>query len=804
MVRAVKARPSKPRSAEIEELRRRLEEAEETLRAITSGEVDALVVSGQQGEQVYTLRNADRPYRALVEQMGEGALTLDAQGVVLYANACFADMLEVDLERVLGAPLARWVAEREQATFAELFNKGLAGTVRGEIELADAIGDPVPVELALFRLETEGGPTLVTATAFDLRERKRSIDSLRATLQELDSSVTELQIKNEELGSTNEELVATREALESERQRYVELFDFAPDGYLVTDANAVVREANRAAAAEFNMAPRDLFRTPLLLFVDSHDRRLFLSTLARFAPTHKERVDAADMLITMQPRDAKPFSASVKIGAIRDTQGQLTGLRWLIRDVSDLVQAEREVRQLNAELELRVRERTAELETANLFLQSEIEERKQAQDEILARNRELAALYAVSQAAGESFDPEERLKRILGVTLHALEMEAGGIYLLEADGETMTLRAARGHSPEFLVQVASQKVDEGVVGRAATEKKPVLFDISEYPTERLAPVVAREGMQSIAAVPILWQDHVLGAINLGSRAARSLSPEELQLLTAIGHSLGIWVRNVRLYERIQSELADRKRAEETVNQLNKNLERQKTELEIANRELESFSYSVSHDLRTPLAAIDGFSRLLTEEYAAEMPEQGRRLLHLIQQNAAMLQRLINELLAFSRSGRLPVNKRVIPPGEIATQALEELRETYAGRQVEITLRELPPCAVDPVLLKQVYVNLLSNAIKFTRKREIARIDLGFERCEGEEAPAYYVRDNGVGFDPEQAERLFGVFQRLHSEEEYEGTGVGLAIVERIIKRHGGRVWAEAAVDQGATFYFTLP
>ncbi len=922
--RATKTKSRKPRSSEIEELRRRLEEAEGTLRAIQSGEVDALVVSGRQGEQVYTLRDADRPYRRLIEQMNEGALTLDAQGVVLFSNACFAEMLKEDLERVLGQSISRWVIAADQSAFAEVLKKGLEGSAKGEIRLRGREGE-LSVELSLRQMQADDGTPLVTAIAVDLQERKRNIESMRTTLEELDGNVNELQIANEELSQANEELGSTRSALENERQRYVELFDFAPEGYLVTDPQAVIREANQAASVQLNVPARDLVRTPLVLFVDVHDRRTLLSVLARFISTDDERLDAADLAITMQPRHGNSLVASLKIGAIREADGKLTGLRWLIRDVSALVRAEREVRQLNAELELRVAERTRELEMANLFLQSEIEERKRAESETMARNRELAVLYSISQAAGESLGQDERLKRVLGVTADTLQMDAGGVYLLEPDGETMTLRAARGHTPEFLANVASQKIGEGVLGKAVAEKKPMVVDIADYPSERLAPAVAREGMQTIVALPILWQDHLVGAMILSSQTPRSLAPQELQLLTAIGHSLGIWVRNARLYERVQRELAERRRVEkalraseehfrialanspitvfsqdrdlrytwvynptlgyaaeplvgklevevlpesagrlaeikrpvlesgasvrrevaireagetryydmtieprrdaegeiigimcaavditesrriqEEIEKLNRNLERQKTELEMANRELESFSYSVSHDLRAPLATIDGFSRLLSTEYAEQLSEQGQQFLRLIRENAVAMQRLIDDLLAFSRSARQALKKEDVAPGDIVAQVLEELRGSYAGRQVEIVVGEMPAFAADPGLLKQVYLNLLSNAIKFTRKREVARIEIGCAPCDGEEESAYFVKDNGVGFDSEHADRLFGVFQRLHSEDDYEGTGVGLAIVERIVKRHGGRVWADAAVGQGATFYFTLP
>ncbi len=250
------------------------------------------------------------------------------------------------------------------------------------------------------------------------------------------------------------------------------------------------------------------------------------------------------------------------------------------------------------------------------------------------------------------------------------------------------------------------------------------------------------------------------------------------------------------------DITERKRVQEQVESLHLALERRATELEATNKELEAFSYSVSHDLRMPLAQIDAFTRLVLEDYGAALPSGAEPFLRLIQDNAASMQRLIEDLLSFSRTSRQPVKKQTVSPKDIVTQALEELRPAQAGRNVECTLGDLSPCEADPILLKQVYVNLLSNALKFTRTREVAQIEIGCGPCDGEQI-VYYVRDNGVGFDMDQAERLFGVFQRFHHADEYEGNGVGLAIVQRIITRHGGRVWAEAAVDQGATFYFTL-
>lgn len=247
--------------------------------------------------------------------------------------------------------------------------------------------------------------------------------------------------------------------------------------------------------------------------------------------------------------------------------------------------------------------------------------------------------------------------------------------------------------------------------------------------------------------------------------------------------------------------AGRQRAEEAVSKLNEDLDRRAAELEAANKELEAFSYSVSHDLRAPLRAIDGFSRILIEEYAPQLVPEALRYLQLVRDNTRQMGNLVDDLLAFSRLSRQPLKVQHVEPTILVRHVLEDLRNEQEGRRIEVSIGDLPSCQADPALLKQVWVNLLSNAIKYTRKRDTARIEIGYQKT-GEEQ-VYFVQDNGVGFDMRYAAKLFGVFQRLHRVEEYEGTGVGLAIVQRIIQRHGGRVWVEAEVDKGTIFYFTI-
>jgi signal transduction histidine kinase len=292
----------------------------------------------------------------------------------------------------------------------------------------------------------------------------------------------------------------------------------------------------------------------------------------------------------------------------------------------------------------------------------------------------------------------------------------------------------------------------------------------------------------VLAAPLTVGERRIGVIAIIVARRSTFFDDDLALLRLLADQAGVVLEHRRLFEEVHG--------------LNRALERNVAELRALNDELGSFAYSVSHDLRAPLRSIDGFSQILLEDKAAVLGDDGRKHLDRVRAAATNMGTLIDDMLLLSRLTRDEMSPRSVDLTELARSVVEELRAREPERKVEFESNGALPAKGDERLLRIALTNLLGNSWKFTRSRDPAHVSVGGETRDGE--AVFFVKDDGVGFDMRYAEKLFGAFQRLHNKSEFEGTGVGLATVQRIIHRHGGRVWAESEVDKGTTLYFTLP
>jgi PAS domain S-box-containing protein len=412
--------------------------------------------------------------------------------------------------------------------------------------------------------------------------------------------------------------------------------------------------------------------------------------------------------------------------------------------------------------------------------------------------RRLATQGAVSRVLAAADSLDEAAPLILGAVAESEGWDFGALW--EVDEGTDVLRCRDiWHRPGIEVDELAGATrgmafprGVGLPGRVWDAGQALLsLDVAEDNNYPRAVLALRAGFHSALGFPISEGGKVTGVIDFLAVDAREPDDKLKEMFELIGRQIGLFIR--------------RRRAQDEVRRLNAELERRVQErtaqLESANKELEAFSYSVSHDLRAPLRAVDGFSQALVEDYGEMLPEEGHGYLKTIRSETQRMGELIDDLLTFSRLSRASLDRLPIDTTVLVRSVLKDVLAAYPERKVDVRVGELPRCEGDLALLKQVWINLLSNAVKYTGRREVAVIEVGSRR-QGQEV-VYFVKDNGAGFDMRYSHKLFGVFQRLHRAEDYEGTGVGLAIVQRIVHRHDGRVWAEGVVDQGSTFYFTL-
>ena len=425
----------------------------------------------------------------------------------------------------------------------------------------------------------------------------------------------------------------------------------------------------------------------------------------------------------------------------------------------------------------------------------DITERIRLEESLQRHAGRLQNLHKIDKAILSAVEtPEAIIQKTLHHIRSLLSSQHASIGMFDFENEVLQLFCSNIRDQS--IDVAKRYLISNALGDLEILREKKMDVVENISLRSLPPDLQRifhaEGVMSCINVPLISGDKLIGAMNLGWEDPRTFTPEELEIAGEVADEITVAIEQVRL----------RQAAKHYAEELEKRVEERTSQLLAANKELEAFSYSVSHDLRAPLRHINGYISILSKHLKDILPEKEKHYFDTITDSARQMGKLIDDLLHFSRTGRQEMQFTSLDMSAVLKDALQVIQHESFGRGIKWVVAGLPQVTGDYALLRLVWLNLLSNAVKFGRANVIPQIEIG--AVDDNNEFVFFVRDNGVGFDMQYAHKLFGVFERLHSAQEFEGTGIGLANVRRIIQRHGGRTWAEAEVGKGATFYFSLP
>ncbi|MCI0392405.1 MAG: PAS domain S-box protein [Acidobacteria bacterium] len=674
-----------------------------------------------------------------------------ASDQILEANPSACRMLGYSCEELLATPVSSVHPNEMPRLLAftqSVIDRGSGWT--DQLTCLTMNGETLPAEISASVIEFDGR-NCVIAMVRNVSQRRQAQEALRKARDELEARVEERTAELSQAHATLKEEISERKraeaALQESEARFRTLVEHAPEIILVLDADTGrFVDFNENAVRFFGLEREPLLKLgPLETSPPSApDGR----TASEFALEKiQEALDGSTPVFEWIHRNAAGEEIPCEVRLMRLPAAGRNLIRGSITDISERKRAEAALRRYAKRLEI-----LQEIDRAILAAGS-------SGEIALAALRRIRQLIPSRRASVMELDRETGEGLLLAVhSGDVLKLMTGVRLPIRLFGELDALRQGEPHTVED----------------AATE-----------PDDPFFKVLKSEGLRSWMNVPLISQGELIGTLNLGWERTGPIAPEHIEVAREVANSLAIAISQARLLEQVQRHATE-------------------VEQRVAERtaELEAFSYSVSHDLRTPLLTIDGFSRMLVEDYTQCLDEEGRRLLRIICQNSQSMGRLIDDLLSFSRLGRQEMRLVEIEMSELAGAVFAELRELEPERKIEFRLQPLSSSWGDPPMIRQVFFNLFSNALKFTGAKETVIIEAG--AMIEEQRNIYFVRDNGVGFDMKYSDKMFGVFQRLHAEDQFAGAGVGLAFVQRIIQRHGGRVWAEGAVNVGATIYFALP
>jgi len=724
------------------------------------------------------LRASEARYRELYENAPVAYVSVEGEGRIRMANPRAADLLALSKERIRGKAIVDFcVNPAEEAEAVRRLTESIREHERlfdHEVKVCRADGEQRWISMSVQPLRSSDDRPECLVMMVDITDRVDMETALREARDELEARV---EARTEALQDANEQLRRQAKRLEALRDM---------------DRAILGAESRREIARATARRAREIVPC----------ERASISLIH-----HDEGI--AQVLAVGQEEQTLEAGSRVPLDEIYLSDALRTGHTEVLSDLRDVplgVAGEkirekgiRSVLLLPMRIEGKVRAILKVGRTEpDAFTEQDREAGRELADHLAIalrqtrlleavreKREQLAALRDVDQAILAAESPEEIASAVLQRAQGLIPFESASV--AATDWEAEEVRVLATTEKNVLDSPRTLSLDEVYLSDRVCAGKTEVASVEDYGAVPEAQERMREmGLESILCLPMVVEGDVVGVVHVGRTAPDAFTEGDQEVGRELADHMAIALRQAQLLEEVQER---RERLEERVQE--------------RTAELESFTYSVSHDLRTPLRAIDGYARILKEEHADQLDDEGRRLLNVIYDSAQTMGDQIDDLLTLSRVGRRDLNRVAVDPGGLAREVFDELRRTHPNTDdVTFRLESLPPAQGDRSMLRHVFVNLLSNALKFSRREAAPRIEVG--GTERDETTVYFVRDNGVGFDAEHADEMFGVFQRLHDDTDFEGTGVGLALVERVIRRHDGEVWAEGAEGEGATIYFTLP
>ncbi len=682
---------------EIEELRSRLSETEETLNAIRNGEVDAIVVSGDNGEKVFSLASAETPYRIILEDINEGVATFSSDGVVLYCNQAFANLLSVTLERILGSKCVKFLPDNEKAKFESLLRKSLKGNVNGDISLKTKKNQVIHLNLSFKTLPDEMEES-ICLIATNITERKKYQEHLENNIKKATNTI---ELKNKELRSDLEKIRIEKEKvleglqrLQESENRYRAFFDNSIDAILITHLDGSIEAANQAACDMFGMTEQELLNSERSAVVDLSDPRL------KTVQEESERTGRFRGEHNFKRKDGSIFPVDDSTVVYTNLDGKQKTIK-IIHDITERKKAEKELKGTHQKLNMA-------LENGN------------------------TGTWEWNMGTNEVIW-DERTEKIFG-------RKPGTFDKTFNDFENNVHEEDVPHVRDAIIKAIERNHPLITVFRTRSQKSEL-----KYVTVRALVIKNQDGK------PISMSGVIFDVTGM------------------------------------------QKETEQTLFKINEELLR-------SNKDLQQFAYVASHDLQEPLRMVSSFTQLLEQRYKDKLDEDGKEFIKYAVDGSKRMYDLLNALLLYSRVQTKGKNFVEVKMNDVLEKVIRNLILKVKETNAVISFKELPIVFADENQMIQLFQNLVENSMKFSSDKPYISISSKSEN----EHYIFSVMDKGMGIEPQYFDRIFQIFQRLNPKEEFEGTGIGLAICKRIVERHSGKIWIESVAGKGSTFYFTIP